>query len=103
MRAARSEELEVALNTLTDQDWAWWPFVELRPRADTPMSTRRVLKMSLHYGPLIAMILLVPCIRQLAVGDAVTLIAASIGLTFLIWRFTFAVAWNRRANRLTKR
>ncbi|MEO8798604.1 MAG: hypothetical protein ABI551_12025, partial [Polyangiaceae bacterium] len=67
------------------------------------MGTRRVLKMSLHYGPMIAMILLVPCIRQLAMADAVTVIAASIGLTFLIWRFTFAVAWNRRADRLTKR
>ncbi|HEX7666581.1 MAG TPA: hypothetical protein VF407_18770 [Polyangiaceae bacterium] len=95
--------VENALNAMTDQDWAWWPFVELRPQTHTRMDTRRVAKMSLHYGPLIAMILLVPCVRQLALGDAVSIVASSIALTFLIWRFTFAIAWNRRAARIAKR
>ncbi|MEO8874815.1 MAG: hypothetical protein ABI461_04435 [Polyangiaceae bacterium] len=92
--------VEDALNAMSDQDVSWWPFLELRPQTHEHLSTRRVLKMSLCYGPLLAMILLLATIQHASLQAALTIVIAAIALSFVIYRVTFAVAWNRRAERL---
>ena len=96
-RATRS--LEDVLNAVSDQDWAWWPFLDLRPEAHEPLTTRRVAHMSVCFGPLMALMLLPLTFGTLTVLESAAMVLVSIVVTFAIYRSTFAVAWNRRAAR----
>lgn len=85
-------------------DWGWWPFLHLRPPKDQPLSTLRVAKMALHFGPLIGLVVL--AIIYLRAHSAVSasvagsvLILSIVGF-FAGYRLTFAYFWNRRAERL---
>jgi len=57
--------------------------------------------MSVAYAPIL-LLLLAPILRDLPLRDALVVVAATIALTFAVWRFTFGVAWNRRAARLSR-
>lgn len=96
-RASRS--LEDVLNAVSDQDWAWWPFLDLRPDTHEPLTTRRVAQMSVCFGPFMALLLLPLTFGALTVLQSAAVVAVSIVATFAIYRATFAVAWNRRAAR----
>ena len=96
-RASRS--LEDVFNAVSDQDWAWWPFLDLRPEMHEPLTTRRVAHMSVCFGPLMALLLLPLTFGTLTVLGSAAVVALSIAVTFVIYRSTFAVAWNRRAAR----
>ena len=96
-RASRS--IEDVLNAVSDEDWAWWPFLDLRPASDEPLTTLRVAHMSLCFGPLMALLLLPLTFGNLTVAESIAIVLASIVVTFVIYRTTFAVAWNRRASR----
>ncbi|MGH7286013.1 MAG: hypothetical protein ACRELY_31215 [Polyangiaceae bacterium] len=96
-RASRS--IEDVLNAVSDQDWAWWPFLDLRPALHEPLTTKRVLHMSLCFGPLMALLLLPLTFGNLTLRESIAIVLVSILVTFAIYRSTFAVAWNRRASR----
>jgi hypothetical protein len=95
--------LEVIMNSLTDKDWGWQPFLFLRPRRDEDIDNSTLLKMSLCYGPLIAALVLVV---RFILREPVTISSAAICVLFCCaaffigYKFTFAISWNRRARRL---
>src|SRR5450432_735258 len=92
--------IEGALNALNDADLQWWPFLHLRPSQHRDLSSRHVLKMSLHYGLAIFLLLVFAVGRHLTLPLCAELLAAGIGSFFIIFRSTFAIAWNRRAKRI---
>jgi hypothetical protein len=96
------QRLERSLNALNDLDIAWWPFVHLRPAEEERMGSRRVALLALLYGLFAG--LLVNVVAAVA-GQADHLPPAlfPLGATlafFLVFRFTLAFSWNRRAARL---
>jgi hypothetical protein len=92
--------LEGALNALNDSDLQWWPFLHLRPPSHRDLSNRHILKMSLHYGLAIFLLLVFAVGRHLTAALGAELLAVGIGSFFVIFRSTFAIAWNRRAKRI---
>jgi uncharacterized membrane protein len=94
--------LERFLNGMADMDWGWWPFLYLRPPKTVPTDTRRTLIMALHFGPMLSAVLAI--LRALrghfSVVEVVLSLPFTMALFFLIYRFSFAIAWNRRAERL---
>ena len=96
----RFEEL---MNSLTDHDWGWRPFLFLRPRKDQDMDNAVLLKMACCFGPAAGMLVLLLRFlfhRPITLsGTLIVLLGCSI-LFFVGYKFTFAVFWNRRARRL---
>jgi hypothetical protein len=102
----RADELEDILNTVSDQDAQWWPFVFLRPEREERMNSRRVAALSLLLGTFFGML------ANLAVALTanpvhrpnvlVFPVCTALGF-FAIFRATFAYSWNRRAARLRLR
>jgi hypothetical protein len=87
------DKLENAMNWLSDQDWGWWPFLFLRPKKHEDMSTPEVAKMSFYYGIPLGLIFYI-------IFRDFQWFLAGIVLFFVLFRLTFAMAWNRRARRL---
>jgi hypothetical protein len=99
-----TERLEDAVNALSDMDSGWWPFLFLRPQQDERMTNLRVLMLSLLYGVMGGMLANI-ALRITGEGDAshVHFLTFPAGATlgfFVIYRLTFALCWNRRADRL---
>lgn len=93
-------------NRLSDLDWGWWPFLGLRPHKDTPMSTLYVLRLSFAFGAFYApslFLLLALAGTPLALTSIAGAVAASVLGFFVVYRLTFAVAWNGRARWLHAR
>ena len=105
-------KIEDTANRLTDMDWGWWPFLFLRPEKHIVMTTKRVFKISLFYGPItgLLVVFLLAILGYLSKlrdpRDTVLILVAvmviSIVFFFIGYRFTFAYFWNRRATRLQK-
>lgn len=94
--------LEEALNAVSDQDVGWWPFLELRPERHERIDSRRVARMLLSFGPLVAALLVLPIVRFVSPLLAFALVVSCTAIAFTLFRLTFAVAWNRRAARLSR-
>lgn len=96
--------LAIFLNRLADTDAGWWPFLHLRPARHERMDTRCLLRLSLHYGSLMGLLVYAWYVfvgfLPLSVVWPVACVLVSAAFFFLVVRFTFAVAWNRRAARL---
>ncbi|MDQ7027837.1 MAG: hypothetical protein Q9P01_17270 [Anaerolineae bacterium] len=106
--------LEDSLNWLSDIDWGWWPMLFLRPAKNEVMTTPRILKISVYYGTIGAIVVAIPFIlRFLQCDDCFLLDNAPLTLLafafymytfmFLLYRFIFSIAWNNRAMRLQKK
>jgi hypothetical protein len=92
--------LERLLNWFSDQDWSWWPFLYLRPAKHERMSTARVAKISLHFSPILTIVLMIVTRQSVTLASVgQTFVAGVLGF-FVASRLTFAVAWNLRAKRL---
>jgi hypothetical protein len=101
-----SERFENAVNTLSDMDSGWWPFLFLRPAQEDRITNLRVAALSLLYGLTggmlanIALRLSGEDAREAAHLTFFTFpVAATLGF-FVIYKLTFACCWNRRAARL---
>ena len=101
------------VNRLNDQDWGWWPFVFLRPDQEERMTNAYVATIALVYGPIggmvtgIVLVLLLrgigaPIDLKSAAWLVLTVLVATTVMFFPIYRATFAVCWNRRADRLAE-
>ena len=95
--------LQKKMNQLSDADWGWWPLLGLRPKKETPMSSALVLGLTLTFGSVAAVVILAVCL--LRHGSLSTeAISMCVPLTwlfyFVIYRITFARAWNVRAEEL---
>jgi hypothetical protein len=101
-----NEGIEQVANWLNDQDREWGPFLFLRPEQHERMGSRRVAALSALYGVLAG--LFVNVLLVLSGRDAHSFnpflfpVGATLGF-FMIYRFTFAYFWNRRAERLALR
>lgn len=98
--------IEDRINALSDQDWAWWPLLSLRPRRDMALSEARLFVIALLFGSLCAAAAVL--LLWLLFGPPLPLAAAAIAaLTFVLFyltaRLTLFRAWNRRAARLRTR
>ena len=91
------------MNSLTDKDWGWWPFLFLRPRKEADIDNVLLLKMACCFGPLVtAFVLFVRFTLREPITTAsagVCVVGCSIAF-FIGYKLTFAIFWNRRARRL---
>lgn len=98
-----AHRFEDRINALSDQDWAWWPLLPLRPPREEALSEARLFLIALLFGG--------PCaaaaiaLLWLLFGPPLPLAAASVAavtfaLFYLTARFTLFRSWNRRAARL---
>jgi len=97
------DRFENALNFVSDLDASWWPFVFARPAQLEKMTNQRVLVLAVLYGVFAGMfgnVALALAHEQHRVASVVVFpLFTTIGF-FLLYRFTFAAAWNRRAERM---
>lgn len=95
--------LEDFMNKLTDMDSGWWPFLHLRPQKDKKIDNAVLLKMSACYGPLYGLLLALLAsllTRQFSFWSIVVNIVFMSIVFFPVYKFTFAIFWNRRTRRL---
>ena len=97
-------KIDAFLNKQTDWNWGWFPFLFLRPPKSAEISNSRLAAMAGLYG-LIAgtMIYLYNCFRRqtaFEIGGCLAVVVITQCLFFIIYKFTYAGAWNRRARRL---
>jgi hypothetical protein len=102
--------LEDAVNTVSDMDSGWWPFLFLRPTQEDRITNLRVAMLSVLYGVMggmmanIALRVTGEGAREGAEAARVSFstfpVLATIGF-FVLYKLTFAYCWNRRADRLT--
>ena len=99
------DQLEAAVNEVSDKDWSWWPFLWLRPAKEAHLSLGRIASISVLYG-LPASVLSELAIKLQYAGSVPELVG--IGLFFPMAFLFFgsvvvAPMWNRRAGRLNAR
>lgn len=100
------ERLEQVVNAVSDMDQEWWPFLFLRPEPHERMGSLRVACLAALYGLLGGLFANVMLALSGRTPSAFSPLLFPLGATagfFLIYRFTFAYFWNRRAARLTRR
>jgi len=94
-------QVEDVLNFLSDIDSNWWPFLFLRPEPYERMTSKRVALLAMLYGVFTGAFMN----AMLAIsghGEGVSLWTFPVWTTvgfFVIYRLTFAYAWNCRAER----
>lgn len=98
-----AHRFEDRINALSDQDWAWWPLLSLRPPREKALSEARLALIALLFGGLCAASAIV--LLWLLFGPPLPLAAASVAaMTFVLFylaaRLTLFRSWNRRAARL---
>ena len=99
------DQLESAVNEVSDKDWAWWPFLWLRPVKHEPLSFLRIAVISVLYG-LPASVLTQVGIKVQYAASHTEIVATSLlfPLLFLFFGTVFiAPMWNRRASALRSR
>ena len=99
------DKVEQFMNNLTDKDFGWQPFVFLKPEPYEFMDTKFLAKISLYYGPLTGIVwCLYLKIRGLPLDLGIILLCVLLGIVtfFLMFRFSMAIFWNRRAARIAQ-
>lgn len=94
-----------AINERSDQDWAWWPFLWVRPEKHERMSFARVAAMATLFGvPCGALASLLFAVAMRSTWTTLPLGMICFPLTlYLFGHFVVARAWNRRAVRVAAR
>lgn len=98
------DRFEQFANWLSDRDAEWWPFLFMRPARERRMTTLRVAALAILYGVFAGMFTNAWVALAGKAGD-VHVLAFPVGITgafFVVFRLTFAFAWNRRAARMKK-
>ena len=97
------EDYEQIVNGLSDDDKGWWPFLFMRPATHVRMSDARVLLLSALYGVFIGLLANL-AVRFAPNGAKMSPLVFPLLTTlafFVVYRFSFALCWNRRAVRLS--
>jgi hypothetical protein len=97
------EKLERFANWLNDRNVEWWPFLFMRPAKHERMSEPRVLGLAALYG--FPAGLFVSVLFAVSHARVHVLAAPLLGtlLFYVVFRCTFAQAWNRRATRIARK
>ncbi len=93
------KNVEEILNSLTDKDWGWWPVIHLRPPKDKDIDNSVLLKLTPVFGSFAA-ILLTLIDPPITIRSFIFYLVVSWVGFFLLYKYTFALAWNQRAKRL---
>lgn len=93
------------VNALSDQDWAWWPLLSLRPQRDQALSQARLLVITLIFGGACAVASAL--LYWLLFDPPLLLAAASIAAVTLALFYVAAYlslyrSWNHRAGQLRR-
>ncbi|WP_426417126.1 hypothetical protein [Aestuariirhabdus sp. LZHN29] len=99
------DKLERGLNSISDQNWSWWPLVFLRPQQEVPIDNRLLVKLTAVFGSLAGVLIVMLLVYYRVPLDAKrVIIALLVGLSVyvVIYRVSFFWAWNRRARRLAR-
>ena len=99
------DTIEKLMNNLTDKDWGWWPVLFLRPTKDVDIDNVILFKLSLVFGSIIGVFLLLMVFLKTGVitfSTSLFSIASGWLLFFVVYKVTFVYFWNRRARRLRK-
>lgn len=91
------------VNALSDQDWAWWPLLALRPRRDQALSQTRLLVIALVFGGACAVasaLLYWFLFDPPLVLAAASIAAVTLALFYLAAYLTLYRSWNHRAGHL---
>jgi hypothetical protein len=103
--------IEDFMNWLTDMDWGWQPVVSWRPPKDRDIDSRLIFKLSLLFGCIPSLIVTLGFALEhmrtltrsqdmiLAIWGCGFIVLAPV-FFFVVYKFTFAWFWNRRARRL---
>ena len=88
------------MNWLTDMDWSWWPLLRCRPAKNEYIDNLVVLKITPFFGTIAG---LIPISMMNNFDDLKVviffLLFGWVGF-FILYRLTFSIAWNIRANSL---
>ena len=90
-------------NGFTDRDRNWWPILFLRPDQNEKMTNALVGKLAIFYGLTggISLYLFLLFLGRLSgLLELVVLSIVFVAGVFILYRVTFAVCWNDRAERL---
>ena len=90
------------MNWLTDMDWAWWPILRFRPSKDKDIDSIVVLKVTSVFGTALGIIIAATEYHRLSPAYFIVIVMISWVAFFIIYRITFALAWNSRARLLRK-
>ncbi|TDR46639.1 hypothetical protein DFR29_103175 [Tahibacter aquaticus] len=91
------------VNALSDQDWAWWPLLSLRPLREQALSHARLLQIVLGFGGVCACFSVLLYWLLFDTPDwlvAASLAGVTVALFYAAARLTLYRSWNRRAARL---
>jgi hypothetical protein len=96
--------IEDFMNWLTDMDWGWWPVVSLRPPKDEDIDNRVLFKISPIFGSMAGLLFLfiriVDGSERFTFTSVIAYLLFGCALFFILYKFTFAYFWNRRARRM---
>lgn len=90
------------MNWLTDMDWGWWPLLKCRPPRDQKIDASVLMKITPFFGTVVG--ILIAVIRHQMKPPTTLILWIIVGwvLFFILYRLTFAVAWNVRAKQMRK-
>lgn len=99
------DNLEAAVNDLSDNDWSWGPFLGLRPGKHERLPFTRVALLSAFYGIPLAALLELGIKAQYAASTTELVATAAFFplLSLVVGSVVVAPMWNRRAERLRAR
>jgi hypothetical protein len=96
--------IEDFMNWMTDFDWGWWPALSLRPPKDRDIDNRVLFKISPIFGSIAGLLFLIMRIvdgtARFTFTEVIVSLLFGCLLFFILYKFTFAYFWNRRARRL---
>ena len=90
------------LNWLTDMDWGWWPLLKYRPQKNERIDSTVILKVTPLFGTVVGCLILLILNELNSATFVLGIYAISWLLFFIIYRITFAVAWNIRVKYLNQ-
>ena len=90
------------MNALTDMDWGWWPLLKHRPPQEQRIDAGVLLKITPFFGTITGVLIALATHRANNAATLTICIAAGWIAFFILYRLTFAIAWNYRAKQLKK-
>jgi len=86
------------MNWLTDMDWGWWPVIRLRPSKENYIDSKLVLMITPIFGSTAGLIVAFFGFNILTPEIVILSVVGTWPVFFIAYRFTFALAWNERAD-----
>jgi hypothetical protein len=88
------------MNCLTGMDTGWWPLIKCRPEKNEYIDSKVLVKITPFFGTIIGLAFIY--LDKTYNNPIESLISIGLGWVgfFIIYRLSFSVAWNIRADRI---